>query len=224
MAIRINSQRINTKARIETVNKIQEYGQLFSDRTGLDVHYSGMPLIRTVMVILIAAEMKLFLILAIIVTALVLLILLRSFYAVLFSMMVVAMAVIWTMGTIEWLGYEITILTGLIPPLVVVISITNCIYLLNKYHIEFLKHGNKIKALTRVIEKIGLATLFTNLTAAIGFGVFYFTQSAILKEFGLVAGLSIASIFLISIILIPCVFSFLPAPKHATPATWSISS
>lgn len=213
MAIRINSQRINTKARIETVNKIQEYGQLFSDRTGLDVHYSGMPLIRTVMVTLISAEMKLFLILAIIVTALVLLILLRSFYAVLFSLMVVAMAVIWTMGTIEWLGYEITILTGLIPPLVVVISITNCIYLLNKYHIEFLKHGNKIKALTRVIEKIGLATLFTNLTAAIGFGVFYFTQSAILKEFGLVAGLSIASIFLISIILIPCVFSFLPEPK-----------
>jgi predicted RND superfamily exporter protein len=213
MAVRINSARLNSRDRVETVKKIQEYGKLFSDRNKLDVHYSGMPLIRTVMVTQIADEMKLFLLLAIIVTGAVLWILLRSFYAVIFSLTVVGIAVIWTMGTIEWLGYEITILTGLIPPLVEVISITNCIYLLNKYHIEFVKHGNKMKALTRVIEKIGLATLFTNLTAAIGFGVFYFTRSTILKEFGLVAGLNIASIFLISIILIPCVFSFLPAPR-----------
>lgn len=213
MAIRINSERLNSRDRVETVNKIQEFGKLFSATTQLDIRYSGMPLIRTVMVTQIADEMKLFLLLAMVVTGLVLLLLLRSMYAVIFSLMVVAIAVIWTMGTIEWLGFEITILTGLLPPLVVVISITNCIYLLNKYHIEFVKHGNKIKALTRVIEKIGLATLFTNLTAAIGFGVFYFTRSTILKEFGLVAGLNITAIFIISIILIPCVFSFLPPPK-----------
>src|SRR5262249_33012960 len=154
----------------------------------------------------VADELKLFLLLAVIVTGIVLWMLLRSFYAVIFSLTVVVTAVIWSLGTIEWMGYEITLLTGLIPPLVVVISITNCIYLLNKYHIEFVKHGNKIKALTRVIEKIGLATLFTNLTAAIGFGVFYFTSSQVLKEFGIVASISIAAIFFISIILIPGVF------------------
>lgn len=213
MAVHINTARLNSKARIETVQKIQEYGKLFSEQTNVEIYYSGMPLIRTVMTTQIADEMKLFLILAAIATGIVLFILLRSIYAVIASMLVVVIAVIWTLGTIQWLGYEITILTGLIPPLVVVISITNCVYLLNKYHLEFVKHGNQIKALTRVIEKIGLATLFTNLTAAIGFGVFYFTQSQILKEFGLVAALNIAFIFLISIILIPCIFSFLPEPK-----------
>lgn len=213
MAVHINSARLNSKARIETVQKIQEYGKLFSEQTHLEIYYSGMPLIRTVMTTQIADEMKLFLILAAVATGIVLFILLRSIYAVIASMLVVVIAVIWTLGTIQWLGYEITILTGLIPPLVVVISITNCVYLLNKYHLEFVKHGNQIKALTRVIEKIGLATLFTNLTAAIGFGVFYFTQSQILKEFGLVAAMNIAGIFFISIILIPCIYSFLPEPK-----------
>ncbi len=195
MAVHINSARLNSKARIETVQKIQEYGKLFSEQTQIDVHYSGMPLIRTVMTTQIADETKLFLLLAAITTGLVLFILLRSVNAVAISMLVVAIAEVWTLGTIQWFGFEITVLTGLIPPLVVVISITNCVYLLNKYHIEFVKHGNKTKALTRIIEKIGLATLFTNLTAAIGFGVFYFTQSEILKQFGLVAGLNIAGIF-----------------------------
>ncbi|MFI5134529.1 MAG: RND family transporter, partial [Chitinophagales bacterium] len=162
----------------------------------------------------IADELRLFLILAAVATLLVLLLLLRSVFPVITSLAVVTIAVMWTLGTIEWLGYQITILTGLIPPLVVVISITNCVYLLNKYHIEYVKHGNKIKALTRVIEKIGLATMFTNLTAAIGFGVFYFTKSQILKEFGLVAGLNIVGIFVISIILIPGIYSFLPEPKE----------
>ena len=115
-------------------------------------------------------------------SALALLILLRSLYAVVFSLLVVGISVVWTLGTIVLLGYKITLLTGLIPPLVVVIGITNCVYLLNKYHIEFRKSGDKLKALELVTEKIGLATLFTNLTAAIGFGVFYFTSSSVLKS------------------------------------------
>lgn len=213
MAVAIEKNQLNSKGREATVEKIQEYGNAFAELHNTEVHYSGMPLIRTLMTTRIADETKLFLILAVVATLLVLLILLRSIIAVLASFAVVTIAVIWTLGSVEWLGYELTILTGLIPPLVVVISITNCIYLLNKYHLEFVKHGNKMKALTRVVEKIGLATLFTNLTAAIGFGVFYFTKSQILKEFGLVAGLNIAGIFVISIILIPCVYSFLPSPK-----------
>lgn len=213
MAVRIQSQRLNSKAREAIVQRILDYGELFSDQTGIPVHYSGMPLIRTVMTTRIADEMKLFLLLAAVVTLLVLLAVLRSGYAVVVSLLVVAIAVVWTLGTIHWLGYQITILTGLIPPLVVVISITNCIYLLNKYHLEYVKHGNQVKALARMVEKIGLATLFTNLTAAIGFGVFYFTKSQILKEFGLVAGLNIAAIFVISIILIPGFYSYVPEPK-----------
>lgn len=213
MAVRISQQKLDSKDRIKVVADIKKLGNAFSELTGLEVHYSGLPLIRTVLATQVADELKLFLLLAAIATGLVLLLLLRSFFAVLFSLMVVGIAVVWSLGTIVLFGYKISLLTGLIPPLIVVIGITNCIYLLNKYHIEFVKTGNKISALARMIERIGLATLFTNLTAAIGFGVFFFTKSAVLKEFGLVAGLNITGIFIISVILIPCVFSFLPAPK-----------
>lgn len=213
MAVRISQQKLDSKDRIQVVNSIKKIGGAFGELTGLEVHYSGLPLIRTVLATQVADELKLFLLLAVIATGIVLMLLLRSFFAVLFSMMVVGIAVVWSLGTIVLFGYKISLLTGLIPPLIVVIGITNCVYLLNKYHIEFIKLGDKMSALRQVVEKIGLATLFTNLTAAIGFGVFFFTKSAVLKEFGLVAGLNISGIFIISVILIPCVFSYLPAPK-----------
>jgi predicted RND superfamily exporter protein len=125
----------------------------------------------------------------------------------------VAIGVIWSVATIVLCGYKITLLTGLIPPLIVVIGIPNCVYFLNKYHTEYALHGNKSKALVRMVQKMGIVTLFTNLTAAIGFGVFYFTNSAILKHFGVVAGVNIMLIFLISFIFLPSVLSYLPPPK-----------
>ncbi len=213
MAVRINQKKLDSKDRIAIVNSITKLGEGFHTRTEIEVYYSGLPMIRTVMATQVASELNLFLLLAAVVSGLVLFFLLRSFYAVIFSLLVVGVCVIWSVGTLVLFGFKITLLTGLIPPLIVVIGITNCVYLLNKYHIEYVRLGNKMQALELVIEKIGLATLFTNLTAAIGFGVFYFTKSAVLKEFGLVAGLNIAGIFVVSIVIIPCVFSYLPSPK-----------
>ena len=213
LGVTINPKTLNSKDRVRVVQEIQRTAERVMSRGYGEIRFSGLPHIRTMMAIQVQKELNKFLILSVIVTALVLLILLRSVYAVFFSLIVVGIAVVWTMGTIVLLGYKITLLTGLIPPLVVVIGITNCVYLLNKYHIELANGLEKKPALHRMIERVGLATLFTNITAAIGFGVFYFTKSQVLKEFGLVAGLNVSALFIISIIVIPCVFSLLPLPR-----------
>ncbi len=213
MAITFDKLKLNTKNRIAMVDTIKTMALDFGKAHNLEVHLSGMPYIRTAITGKVASEMKLFLLLAILVTALILLIFFRSFTAVVFSMAVVIIGVIWSLGTISLLHYKITILSGLIPPLIIVIGVPNCILLLNKYHAEFHTHGNKVKALTRMVQRIGLTTLLANLTTAIGFGVFYFTRSSLLMEFGLVAAINVMATYLISLILIPIVFSFLPEPR-----------
>ena len=130
-------------------------------------------------------------------------------------MTVVGLGVIWSLGTINALGYEITILTSLIPPLIIVIGIPNCIYLINKFHSELKSHGNKAKALTRVVTRIGKATFMTNATTGVGFLTFTFTESIILVEFGIVAFLSIISLFFLSILVITITFSFMDPPKDS---------
>lgn len=213
MAIRIDKQVLNSKNRTGVVNEIIDASEKFAKQQQVQFHYSGLPLIRTIMATKVQSEMKLFLIMSFVLTALILALFFRSFMAVVASMLVVAAGVVWSLGTIHLLGYKITLLTALIPPLIVVIGIPNCVYLLNKYHAEYSNHGNKMKALLRMVDRMGIVTLFTNLTAAIGFGVFFFTRSAILKEFGLVAGINIMAIFAISLIFVPALFSFLPPPK-----------
>ncbi|WP_247651713.1 efflux RND transporter permease subunit [Chitinophaga eiseniae] len=213
MAIYVNKDVFNSPKRTGVVKEITKLANAFQEKQHTEVHLSGLPLIRTAMAVKVADELKLFLKISFLLTGLILFLFFRSFSAVLMSMIVVAIGVIWSVGTIVLMGYKITLLTGLIPSLIVVIGIPNCVYFLSKYHTAYAKDANKTRALVHMIQRMGIVTLFTNLTAAIGFGVFCFTNSAILKEFGVVAGLNIMFIFLISFIFLPSVLSYLPAPK-----------
>ncbi len=185
----------------------------FGKKTNLEIYLSGLPLVRAIMTTRIANEMRWFLLISVILSAVIFIIVFRSISAMLLSLSVVIIGVLWSLGTMHLFHYKITLLTALIPPLVVVIGIPNCIYFLNKYHTAYNDTGEKKEALVTMISRMGIVTLFCNLTAAIGFAVFAFTKSQVLKEFGVVAGINIISLFFISLILIPVTLSFLPVPK-----------
>jgi len=216
MAITFIKKDLNSKRRIDIVNSIKADAEVFADKYHLKMHYSGMPYIRTAIMQKVSNEMGLFLILAVVVMAVILWAFFRSATSVLFSILVVAMGVVWSLGTIELLDYKITILTGLIPPLIMVIGIPNCVFLINKYHSEYAAHGNKKEALKKMIETVGITLFLANITTAIGFGVLYFTNSSLLVEFGVVAAINIMITYVITLILIPIILNFLPSPspKH----------
>jgi len=212
-AIRINKDILNSKERNGVVSHIVALADSFSHKHGMELYFSGLPLIRTSLAMRINFEMKWFLAGSLILLALILLVFFRSMSTVLLSMAVVLTGVLWSVGTMHLLGYKITLLNALIPTLIVVIGVPNCVYFLNKYHLSYNETGNKTTALVQMISKMGIVTLFCNIAAAIGFAVFALTKSAILKEFGIVAGINIMALFVISFILIPSVLSYLPAPK-----------
>ena len=214
LLVSIDKDVLNSENREGLMDDIIHTANLFTEATGLDLHFAGLPYVRSELSSKVKEELNFFLILSAIVTAVILLIFFRSWNAVVFPMIVIGLMVVWVMGTLALLDYKITLLTGLIPPIIVVIGIPNCVYLLTKYHQEYNKHGNQMLALTRVIKKIGFVTLMTNFTTAIGFVVLAFTDIVILKEFGIVAGINIFATFLVSVILIPAVFSFLPPPNQ----------
>lgn len=211
-ALRINKEILASKDRVKVVDAILAAGKAFSAATGTEIHYSGLPYIRTRMAVQVQKEMTLFLVLSFALTAAILWLFFRSFSAVVISMVVVGVGVVWSIATLVFFGYQITLLTALIPPLIVVIGIPNCIYLLNQYHIQYRALGDQKKALRETVARMGVVTLLTNLTAAIGFGVFAATKSAILKEFGLVSGLNIFALFFISLLFIPIFLSYLAPP------------
>jgi len=211
-AVRINKDILNSPGRTKVIDDVIKAANNYTGKTNIQTHISGLPLIRTQVADRIAHEMKWFIIGSLALSALILLLMFRSVSTMLLSLLVVVIGVIWSVGITYLFGYKITLLTALIPPLIVVIGIPNCIYFLNKYHSTYKKTNDKEQSLVDMVSKMGVVTLFCNLTAAIGFAVFALTNSAILKEFGQVAVISIMLIFVISFILLPSVLSYLSVP------------
>ena len=213
MLVDINKIILATPERKNLIDEIVNSGEKYSSTIGKDVKYSGLPYIRTIDSIKVKDEISIFILFTLLITSFILLLFFKSFKATIISIIVVVIGVLFSFGTMGMLGYDISILMALVPPVIIVIGIPNCIFLINKYHTEFKKNNDKDKSLHLMISKIGNITLLTNLTTASGFAAFLLTKSETLQEFGLVASISIIFIFIISILLIPIWFSFFPDPK-----------
>ncbi|MGZ5303122.1 MAG: efflux RND transporter permease subunit, partial [Bacteroidia bacterium] len=213
MAIKLNSTTLRSKTRFTLVDSVEAKAKAFAEENKIDLHYSGLPYIRTVFAEQIQKELNFFLILSVIVTSIILLAFFRSVYTVIFPLAIIAIVIIWTMGFIVLLDYKLTLLTGLIPPLIVIVAVPNFIYFLNRYHTEYKKYQNKFVAILRMVQNIARVIFLNNVTTAIGFGVLFFVDSPVMKEFGVVAFLMITSTYFATIILMPIIFSYLPEPS-----------
>jgi predicted RND superfamily exporter protein len=214
LLITLDQKVINDKGRITLVRKIKNLGEQYQAKMKHTVHMTGMPFIRTEYTSQVTKELSLFLGLAILVTSLILLFFFRSFQVVFFANIVVLVGIVASLATIVFFGFKITLLSGLIPPLIVVIGIPNVIFLLNKYHETYLTGKSKEESLIESASKVGRTLFLANLTTSIGFGVFAFTGSALLVEFGIVAALNVMITFFVSLVLIPIFFSFLAPPQQ----------
>ena len=213
-AVYLDKKIVNTPARKDFIlNKLVPAVEAFEKETNIDLRVSGMPYIRTLNAQTIIDEISIFIGASLLVTSLLFFFFFRSFRATIISMIIVIIGVMWSFGFLGLLNYEITILTALVPSLIIVIGIPNCIFLTNKYHQEYKVHRNKAKALQRVTTKVGMATLLTNLTTAIGFATFVASNNQLLLEFGLVTSINIMALFFLCIIIIPIFHSYIPPPK-----------
>jgi predicted RND superfamily exporter protein len=213
-AVYLKKEIVNSEIRKDfVIDKLIPLVERIEKESKMDVHVSGMPYIRTLNAQNIVDEIGMFLLAALLITSGIFFFFFRSWRATFISVITVVVGVMWAFGILGLLHYEITVLTALIPPLIIVIGIPNCIFLINKYQQEIKLHGNQAKSLQRVVTKVGNATLMTNLTTASGFATFIFTDSTLLKEFGIVASICIVSIFLLSLLIIPIIYSYLPVPK-----------
>tara|TARA_B110000908_G_scaffold134164_1_gene158521 strand:- start:20901 stop:23273 length:2373 start_codon:yes stop_codon:yes gene_type:complete len=214
LILNLDDKFIGSSKRKELISSITSLGDLYSKESTNKIYYSGLPYLRTTNSEMIRNEVRFFIILAMLVTAIILFLFFRSVKAMLISMLIVAIGVTWSFGTLAILDYEITILSALIPPLLIVIGVPNSIFLINKYHNEFKAHGNKSKALVRMIKRVGNITILTNTTTALGFATFILTSSQDLRQFGLVASLNIFAVFFLSLLLIPILLSYISPPKQ----------
>lgn len=214
LAVVLDKNVLNSAKREQMMETIDLEGEKFTADTGIKVRIAGLPYIRAVMMKEVKGEFLLFLLLSVVSTCLILYACFRSIYPVIFTFLIILILVSLSLGTLVLLDYKINLLTGILPAIIVIVSIPNCIYMYNKYHREMRNHGNKVKAISRIIQKIGYLILMTNANTAVGFLVLAFTDVTIIKQFGIVAGIMSICTFLVSLIVIPAMLFYLPLPGN----------
>lgn len=214
IAVSLNSKMLDSGSKVKMFDDLKACTSVFEQKHHTTLHYAGLPVLRTVLQKILPKELALFLLLAIVITGIILFIFFRSFIAVFYPILVVIVIIIWALGIQGALGYKLTVIMGIVPALITVVGIPNCVYILTKYHQEFALIRDKRQALMNVIQKIGSVTVMVNATTAVGLGATAVTDIAVLREFGIVAGLTVTAAFFISILLIITIFSFLPPPTE----------
>lgn len=214
IAVSLNSKKLDSKEKIKIYDELKKYTDAFEKKYNTTLHYAGLPVLRAVLQKILPKELGLFLLLAIAVTGIVLFVYFRSFVTVFFPILIVLVIICWALGIQGALGYKMTVVMGIVPALITVVGIPNCVYIITRYHQEYAAIRDQKQALMNIIERIGSVTVIVNATTAIGLGATAVTDIAVLREFGIVAGLTVAAAFFISTFLIIIIFSYLPPPSE----------
>jgi len=214
MTVTLDKKKLNDISRIAITNSITNAVEAYKAKNKVEIHCSGMPYIRTITMQKIKHELFLFVIISIAVATFIMFLFFKSLRVIISSLLIVGISLVWVMGSLVLFGYKITILTGVIPSLIVIIVIENCIYILNKYHWEYRSHGNKMRALSQVIHRIGFASLMTNAATALGFAAFILVPNQMLREFGVITSINIMVLYVLTITLLPIMFSWFAAPSQ----------
>ena len=213
MLVTLDDEHANSNLRKETTDALSILLNDYSTRHGIEMHISGMPYIREVTTQKMVKEIVGFTFLSIVVAGLILYLFFRSWRPLVSVMAIVLISVVYMFGIMALLDFDVTILTGVLPPLLIIIGVENSIFMLNKYHREFEACHDKIQALKNVIVRIGPANLLTNTTTAVSFASFIITRNALLVPFGILASICIMLTYVMTMVLLPTFFSYQKKPE-----------
>ena len=213
MLISIEDEYVNSTKRTEMVASLKSILDDYGKAHNIDVRISGMPYIREVTTQKMVKEIVGFTILAIFVAGLILYIFFRSWRPLVSVVAIVLLSVIYMFGIMVLLNFDVTILTGVLPPLLIIIGVENSIFMLNKYHREYNVCHDKMQALHNVIVRIGPANFLTNVTTAVSFASFIITRNVLLVPFGILASVCIMITYVMTMVLLPTFFSYQKKPE-----------
>ncbi|MDW3650742.1 MAG: MMPL family transporter [Bacteroidia bacterium] len=155
-------------------------------------------------------EIGIFIIASVLVIMLVLFIMFRSLPALILPLIVVGLAVLWTIATMVLLDRPLSLVSNIIPSMLLVIGVSDVIHLLSHY-ISLRKNGwESQKALKEAIRKVGIATLLTSITTILGFLSLLSTRFFLLHELGLFASLGVFLALIMTYAIIPALIQFFP--------------
>ena len=200
-----------SKAEADTLD--QDLERVLSHFTFDEIHVAGRASGQAYYVELLQNEFVLFISLSIILIAAFLIVAFRSFWGVWVPLLVVLMAVIWTVGLLARTGHPLGIMLNVLPVIVFVVGVSDVVHLVTRYFEELRQSRPKMQALKTAFREVGLATFLTSLTTGIGFLTLLTSGIQPIDEFGVYTAIGIFLAFILAFTLLPAVLALSKIPR-----------
>lgn len=187
-------------------------GVLASRYGGEQLHLTGIPLLKLTVSRLIQRDQQVIVPCSVLVLGLLLLGMFRRLSGVLLPLAVMAISLCWTIGLYSLSGYPLNTITGLLPPVMMVISIATSVHLYSAWLQLSGEQGDTRALLAREMGNLFLPCLFTALTTALGLLSLLVSDIPAVQLFGFFGAIGVMLSLAVNVLVMPAALSFLPIP------------
>jgi len=193
---------------------IGELRTMMTDLSGqAELHLTGVGVQKIDVADYVQRDQQIVLPLVVVILTFMLSVIFRRPSGVLLPLLATLVSLIWTMGLYALSGFELNTITSLLPPVVMVLAVSNSVHLYNGWlHLG----GDDRQRIEKISTKVGelfLPCFFTALTTALGLISLSISAVPAVRQFALFAAVGVLVSLLVSLTLVPVGLSFLPLPE-----------
>ena len=190
----------------EIVKKLFEVVNSYRQK-GLKIYVAGSPVVLHVLKTQMRSDMQKFTRVTLLIVLIFLFVMFRRISAVFYPIIVVALALLSTVGLMAWTGTAFKLPTQIVPSLLLAVSVGATVHVLSIFFDRFNETGDKKEAIAYTLGHSGLAIAMTSVTTAIGIGSFAGSEVAPISDLGLFASFGVMISLLLTLTLLPALLS-----------------
>ena len=141
----------------------------------------------------------------------------RTLQGVVIPVLTAVISIVWTLGIMAILGIPMTVLTGIIPSLLLAIGFTEDVHMLTAYHERIRLGDDRLTAIRTMLEETSLAILVTAATTVLGFASLALTDITMVVEFGYASALGLTANLIVTLLAMPLVLRWWRLPRRVAP-------
>lgn len=145
-----------------------------------------------------------------------LILLLRSLWATVITLIVVSLTTIITMAIKAWFNGDINSINSFAPTMIMTIAVADCVHIFVAFLQQYRQGKSKFSAMLYALQHNFKAILLTSITTAIGFACLNFHDSPLYRELGNIVALGVIIAFLLCMSFLPAVIAILPVKSASS--------
>lgn len=196
------------------VRDLQSFIESHRPPRGVEARIAGLPYLRASMVQQMRSDQVVLVPLTVLVCALLMYLSMRWWPGVILPLASVVVCAIWTIGGMAVLGEPLNVLNNLIPPLLIIIGISEAIHIVERYREELARSGDRMEAGRLTVATMAAACFLTTLTTAVGFAALLVSKTVMLRHFGLTSAIGVMLSYVVTMTFVPPILTWMKPPAR----------